>query len=378
MLVRYIFLAAGSAVYIYSTVTSLLVQTLHVDSNQKIIGYKLFPAKQDCLYAFTSDGSIRTWEWTTGKQISHWDMCRAIISIDLGFSASDSMNHTFYCLCERSDGKREIRTFSMHGQKPSESVILETSTRFSHLRVSRRSQTIIAYGGHCLLLGFANATSHDMECTQYTWRETTLPVTITCLDVRQSTQSEQQDKKSGHATEQLDLVVGEAGGAILIYQDVLGLFLTCEGSRDGSNGPAVRRLHWHRGPVNALRWSRDGKLYVGREKSGVKTKFAQEIISYQVEMSPSWYCGNWIRVENNFSLTFPRQFVISLFPLLEIHTRLNWPIIALWSCQRGSYSHTPLSQAYSCRQEWPDQSTKLLHRKSRQQLYCIRNIPLNC
>lgn len=267
MLVRYIFLAAGSAVHIYSTVTSLLVRTLHVDSNQNIIGYRLCPTEQDYLYAFTSTGSIRTWEWTTGKQISHWDMCHAIISIDIGFGASDSMDYTFYCLCERKDGKREIRTFSMRGEKPSESVILETSTRVYQLRVSQQSQTIIAYGGHHLLLGVANAPYHDdTERMQYTWRETTLPVTITCLDVRQGTRNEPQDKKSGHPIEKLDLVVGEAGGAILIYQNVLGLFLTHEGNRDGSNGSAVRRLHWHRGSVNALRWSRDGKLYVRRNK----------------------------------------------------------------------------------------------------------------
>lgn len=205
------------------------------------------------------------WEWTTGKQISSWEISRAIISIDLGFSASDTMDHTFFCLCEQKDGKREIRTLSMRDQKPSESVVLETSTRFSQLKASQQSQAIIAYGGHNILLGIANAAHHDMEHTQYTWRETTLPVTITCLDVRLSTRAEPQDNKSGHAT--LDLVVGEAGGAILIYQDVLSLFLASEGLREGGNGPAARRLHWHRGPVNALCWSRDGKFNSIRGKT---------------------------------------------------------------------------------------------------------------
>lgn len=115
------------------------------------------------------------------------------------------------------------------------------------------------------------------------------------------------------------------------------------------------------------------------EISCIETKIcSQGIISYRVEMSPSWCCGNWIRVENNFFLTFPRPSVKSLFLRLEIHTRLNWLIIALWFCRRESYNHTPLSQAYSCRREWPNQSIKLLHRISQQQLYCIQNTPPNC
>ena len=276
MLARYLFLATGSAVRVYSTVTSILVRTLHMGSNQSIIGYKICPIKQERLYVFTANGSVRTWEWTTGKQISHWDMHRTTISVDFSLDASDSSaNPTVYYLCEREDGKREIRTFSMRDEKPSESVILETTARVSQTKVSPQSQTIIAYGGHRLLLGITYASNNgEAEHAQYTWRETILPVTITCLDIRKSTRREVQGQKDRNPREQLDLVVGEAGGSILIYQDMLGFFLTHEGSRDGNNSSAARRLHWHRGPVNSLRWSRDGKLCAKREVGCVKTKVA--------------------------------------------------------------------------------------------------------
>ena len=254
-----------TAIHVYSTATSHLVRTLQANPGQCIIGYKLCPMNPEHLYVVTSTGSVSKRNWITGNRISHWDTCRKTISIDFSFDTSASDTYPlFYSLCERKDGKREIRILSLLDEKPRETVVLETKTHINHIRVAKQSQTIIAYGGYNLLLGTLNAPSLDsVENAQYTWREVTLPVSITCLDIRENKRRGAQGPKDKKALEQLDLALGEVHGSILIYQDVLNLFISNEDARGGGNGFVPRRLHWHRGPVSALRWSKDGELLYG-------------------------------------------------------------------------------------------------------------------
>lgn len=213
---------------------------------------------------FTSTGSISEWEWSTGKQTLHWDSCRKTSSIDIIDASEDDSHILFYSLCERKGGRREIRVSILRDGKPLETVVLETDIRVSHIRTAQQGRAVVAYGGQHLLFGVADSPNlSSVEHVQYTWRETSLPVNITCLDIRENTRQSAQDTKDRKASEQLDLAVGEASGSILIYQDVLSFFVNYQDIRDGGKGFAPRRLHWHRGPVNALRWSRDGKSVCG-------------------------------------------------------------------------------------------------------------------
>lgn len=210
----------------------------------------------------TSTGSVNRRNWVTGQGLSHWDTCRKTSSIDFSLDTSTSDTPAmFYYLCERKDGNREIRMLSLLDEKPWETVVLETDTQIHQIKVANQSRTIVAYGGYNLLLGTSNTPSlGSVENAQYTWREITLPVSITCLDIRENKRRDAQGPKDKKALEQLDLVLGEIQGSILIYQDVLGLFVGSEDTRDGGKSFVPRRLHWHRGPVSALRWSRDGEL----------------------------------------------------------------------------------------------------------------------
>ena len=255
-----------TAIHVYSTATSHLVRTLQTNPGQRIIGYKLCPINPEHLYVVTSTGSVSKRNWITGNRISHWDTCRKTISIDFSFDTSASDTYPlFYSLCERKDGKREIRMLSLLDEKSWETVVLETNTQINHIRVAKQSQTIVASGACNLILGTLNNPSLDsVENAQYTWREVTLPFSITCLDIRENKRRAAQGPEDKKAFEQLDLVLGEAHGSILIYQDVLGLFIGSEDTRDGGKSFAPRRLHWHRGPVSALRWSRDGELPYGK------------------------------------------------------------------------------------------------------------------
>lgn len=252
-----------TAIHVYFTATSHLVRTLQTGLGQSIIGYKLCPVNQEHLYVFTSTGCVSKWEWTTGKQVSHSNTSHKTIAIDFGFDAFESETPTsFYSLCERKDGKREIRMFTLGEENFA--VILKTNLRINHMRVAQQNRTIVAYGGHNVLFGSANSSGPDgAEHARYTWRETTLPVSITCLDIRENTRG-LQEPQNRNVPDQLAFVIGEAGGSILIYQDVLSFLVSNEENRNSEKNFAPRRLHWHRGPVTALSWSRDGKSPHGK------------------------------------------------------------------------------------------------------------------
>lgn len=253
-----------TAIHVYSTATSHLVRAVQTGLGQIIIGYKLCPVNQEHLYIFTSTGSVSKWEWTTSKQVSHSSTNHKTVAIDFGFDAFESETPSFYSLCERKDGKREIRMFVLGDENPSDAVILETNLRINHMRVAQRNRTIVAYGGHHILFGTANNSGPGgAEHARYTWRETTLPVSITCLSIRVNTRG-LQEPQNRNVLEQLDLVLGEAGGSILIYQDLLSFLVNNEEKHNSEKNFAPRRLHWHRGPVTALSWSRDGKSSHGK------------------------------------------------------------------------------------------------------------------
>ena len=89
-----------------------------------------------------------------------------------------------------------------------------------------------------------------------------LPVTITSLDVRENNAA--QSIKStipGNLTGgpgNIDLVVGEQGGSILICDDILKTF----NRNEEEYLPILRKLHWHRDAVSVVRWSRDGEFII--------------------------------------------------------------------------------------------------------------------
>lgn len=258
---RYVFIGLDTAVHAYSVATSCLFRIFQPGDGHRIVGYKLSPIDQAHLYIFTSAGSVSKWEWISGKEISRWNGNREVMSVDSAFYQSENdTSLVAYSVQKRKDGKREVTVLDLgDGRKP-ENVALETHTRISDIKVARQGRVIVAYGGPHIAVGTANARQSDVEQPiQYTWREVSLPTNITCLDVRESeisTRRGHQGIKDNESSDSVDLVVGEADGSILIYHDIMSIFLC---NKDGGKGSAPRRLHWHRGLVSAIRWSKDGK-----------------------------------------------------------------------------------------------------------------------
>ncbi|KAL1848842.1 NET1-associated nuclear protein 1 [Paecilomyces lecythidis] len=269
---KFIFLALEKAIHIFSTSTSRLFRTLQLEASAKIVGYQLSPTSDEHLYVFTSSGSVRKWDWTSGRQISSWETsCKtfsaSICSIDVDEAVLDAL----YSLRQRKDGRRELSiTILKDGNADAEHagfVALETSRSVKHITLSNQGRVVVISDGQHIFVGDGKAgASVSPESLHYTWRELSLPVTATCFDVRESLPAE-GSKSAGSrakpAAPAVDLVLGESSGSILIYHDVVNSLSRRENSQETEGRSLVfRKLHWHRGAVMAVRWSRDGNYLI--------------------------------------------------------------------------------------------------------------------
>jgi NET1-associated nuclear protein 1 (U3 small nucleolar RNA-associated protein 17) len=237
-----------TAVQVFSTSTSRLLRTLQIEAGQKVIGFKMCPVDQDILYIFTS-GFVTKWNWQEGKRHARWGTMSSTISVDLPAIQNDERSAIYFSTGAHKNGKREISINALSEQKPVGTTILQTNEHLNAIKIAYEGRVIFASDGTRLFLG--TTTKSDLESpdsAQYTWREATLPATATSLDLRESSSSK--------GPEAIDLVVGESGGSILIYQDILNTLF----GRNADKKSSPRKLHWHRGPVSTVRWSMDGML----------------------------------------------------------------------------------------------------------------------
>lgn len=239
--------------------TSRLFRSLQLKVGHSVIGYNLDPNNPEHMYIFTSNGRVSKWDWPAAKEMSHWEtgcetLSAKLHSIDVGNDAQLAV----LSLREGSDGKKEVVLIGLNNGTPQETVILETKLQLAHVNLSPDGSVVIAYAGHHILLGITKANSDVSEPVQYSWREMVLPVSITCLDIHSSYTPPQTSDRKQTRGKTVDIVVGEPGGSILVYHDVLSIFAS-EKCSEGRKNLASRRLHWHRDPVCTVRWSRDGK-----------------------------------------------------------------------------------------------------------------------
>ncbi|KAL4917052.1 WD40-repeat-containing domain protein [Aspergillus aurantiobrunneus] len=262
---QYLFLGLEAAIHVYSVANSRLFRVLEVDSGDSLIGYRLSPINHERLYFFTLSGSVSEWDWPSNKQIAHWNTAHKMTSADLLYNtlANDATNdatndaidaigahNVLFSLRERKDGKRALAITPLNTEKPQGTIILETQINIHDFRIIGSGQAVVAYGGARIFFGSSCSTSNH-EPPKYAWREVKLAATITCIDIQQNRPHVSDIKK----IPEFDLALGGVDGSVLIYHDALG-FLGISGREDKK--PAPRRLHWHRDPVTAVRWSKDG------------------------------------------------------------------------------------------------------------------------
>lgn len=265
----YMFVALETTVLAYSVATSRVVRTLQPMNGDSIIGYRLSPSNQEHLFIFTSAGSISKWNWVSGEQLCRLNTDSHVLCVELAcVGLEDNSQILFYFLRERADGMREITVLPSDDelssdQLSSEYVILESRVPIAGLRLASQSHSVVAYGGECFLVGTHTAVQSDVQVTMhYTWREVSLPTRITCVDTQCSSHS-RLEVSGNNSLADMSIALGQTDGSILVYHDVLSSALDSKGNDGARRGAAPRRLHWHRGRVSAIRWSRDGMSFCG-------------------------------------------------------------------------------------------------------------------
>lgn len=251
---RYLFLGLETAIHVYSVATSRLLRIIWIGSGDEVVGYRLSFSNHERLYIFTLSGFVSEWDWLSNKQVARWNIKSKILSADIShhLDTADSQSMVI-SLRTRKDRKGELIATQLNSENPISTLLLETDLKIDGFKIVGNGQAIVVHGGARLFIG--NPCSVDSESLKYIWKEIKLSTTITCIDTKQVRSPASAAKR----TPEFDLVLGGSDGSILIYHDTLGFF-GHQGERQEDRNTAPRRLHWHRDPVTAVCWSKDGWL----------------------------------------------------------------------------------------------------------------------
>ncbi|KAL4930578.1 WD40 repeat domain-containing protein [Aspergillus undulatus] len=253
---QYIFLGLETAIYVYSVATSRLFRILEAGRDDTIVGYRLSHVNQERLYIFTLSGSVSEWDWPSNKQLAQWSTSCKTLSADLVYNSSQdgglNTHGVIFSLQERKDGKRVLAVTPLTAEKSQRTVVLEANTKIDGFKVIENGQAIVAYGSARIFWG--SLCSHqDSGSPTYAWKEVKLATSINCIDIKEGCSG----RSGNREIPEIDLALGGADGSVLICHDASSFFSVRSG-REEDKQPAPRRLHWHRNPVTAVRWSIDG------------------------------------------------------------------------------------------------------------------------
>ncbi|KAK6539445.1 hypothetical protein TWF694_009669 [Orbilia ellipsospora] len=285
---KYIFLAQGPSLKIFSTKTSLLYRTLQhlrpppttfsytpAGNYSSIANYTLDPVNPSQIYTITFNGDLILWDWTEGTIEGCWktDLKKgqylAWCGLSVLPSAQDSETTTLWTYHEHSlrdytrKATREIREINVPKTPDSSINTLESrlilsidEARPRHLLIVD-TNTFVVDSGEAFYIGNRQRQVPQDPATNSEWRirKISTPGKILAIDtiIRQ--------KKAGSSV-QGDVAVGDNTGQIFIYHDILS-----PNAPTAAQNVVKSKLHWHRTGVGALKYSEDGTYLIsgGRE-----------------------------------------------------------------------------------------------------------------
>ncbi|KAF3934139.1 hypothetical protein ABW20_dc0100933 [Dactylellina cionopaga] len=285
---KYILLAQGPSLKIFSTRTSLLYRTLQhlrppptqfpyvsAGNYSSIANYTLDPANPNNVYTITFNGDLLLWDWTEGTIEGYWktDLNKSQYLAWCGLcvlpSSSDSQTTTLWTYHEHSlrdytrKAAREIREFAVPKIPDTENTVLTSrtillidETRPRHLVVVDEN-TFVCDSGEAFYIGNRQRNVPQDAATSSEWRvrRFSAPGKVLTIDALA------RQKKTGGAI-QGDVAIGDNNGQIFIYHDILS-----PTAPTSTHNVTKSKLHWHRTGVGSIKYSRDGTYLIsgGRE-----------------------------------------------------------------------------------------------------------------
>lgn len=256
---------------IYSSTTSLLVISLHVED---VSAYALSAANPALLYVATRNGQISIWNWLEGQRVNRWTIDSQIVAMTAVVTDSSDQDTVFTL----DKGKKWMVTAHKFGGKE-DPTKTDVVTLLKHDNPLRSFKVLDKGFGICAISldGFVVGkrtgsikSASSLKDLSYTWREVKTTEPPTCFSVRtgsliavaKQAKKKTQPPASGAA---VDVAVGGLSGRVLVYLDVFNKLDMNESPSKAvhsSSALTVRELHWHREAVGALGWSLDGKRHL--------------------------------------------------------------------------------------------------------------------
>lgn len=295
------------------------MRRLCVNISDRISSFVLSPSSPGQVFISTVSGSIEKWDWNEGIKLEYWytsiSICQLVTSIH---DARETWNGLIYSI-DKKGGQWMLTVHRLFGGKDASKTDLGTLLSYSDpltsAKVLGNGKVIVLTSGSRIILGSCDQPNPDsLKDVSYTWRDIDALKWITSIDIRVR-QHDTNEYKEEHSTNQsaIDIAVGNSDGCILIYDNLLEtLILKPRKKKTGKAGNvSSRRMHWHRNPVLALKWSADGIITV-HLREGILTS-NQVIISYLVVWKPLWSSGSLILHTLSFYLTYQPRLRTLLF-----------------------------------------------------------------
>ncbi len=253
---EHLILPTQSDVRVYSQSTSLLVRRIQPrlrGEHDRMVACVQAAATPEHLFVATSSGDISIWDRTQGEQIRRWKSAHSlghIVSLSsstklqriLAVHGGPDARHTTISILDlEHDSSHPVATAELLKRK---GLKFDTNC-FADTGV------IVASTRKHLLVGYCPGFAVDEQYPSFYWRELLVPSEIVSFNARSVVQH-----RAGN-TPRVDIAIGLQSGEILLYEDLLFKLIGKE-KKTAIVDISARILHWHRGAVSSVKWSRDG------------------------------------------------------------------------------------------------------------------------
>ena len=265
---RFLLVAYGTSIAVYSISTSLLVRQFHINRADSISAFAVSSTAQDHLYISTINGTIEKWNWIEGLRLGHWMISSSLYSlVTVKQNPDDPGSDLVYTVDRKLQGPWMLSVHRLadgkDGAKTDAKTLLTNQQALSSVKVFEKGRVIIATSGSQLMIGSSEESApFSLKEVMYRWRMVESPEYIVSTDVRVRPSEKIQKMPKGResAANAIDIVIGGLKGSIHIYEDLLWKLV--QRDRRGKRSPpeiVSRRLHWHRNAAQAVKWSADGR-----------------------------------------------------------------------------------------------------------------------
>lgn len=269
---RYLLLATRQSILVYLTANSLLYRKFDIQGRGRISGLALSEVDQDKIYVCTTGGKIVEANWLEGRIIRKAKLGSHITSIKVSRTRDMAIDIVDFVDVEVSTAGQNSKEWKIWrcecpASKLRPRLLLEVANPLSEIQVLESGRVIFAPSERHVFLGFLGAALESEHEQKFTWYQFESPDPIISFNAKAPASNEGAPSNAEANQYQdapvLDLAIGSVRGQVYVYEDLLSKVMAMDKAKtkkrtEGTSRMNPRTLHWHRGPVNSVKWSLDG------------------------------------------------------------------------------------------------------------------------